>query len=173
MEKEELVQRWVAEGFLQQSQGHFLVMEDISNRYFDILLANSLLQDIKRDGYGDIISCKMHDLVHDLALSISKWETLHLDGIVRGSIDMSHIRCLSLISNEQMTPTIPLSRDDMGRLHTIFSIRVNLGDKLLYLKCVCDLTLFGRHVDKLPKSIGDLRYLRLFHIEQTNIKSIA
>ena len=173
MEKEELVQHWVAEGFIQQSQGHFSVIKDIDNMYFDILLANSLLQDIKRDGYGDIISCKMHNLVHDLALSISKRETLHLDGIVRGSIDMSHIRCLSLISNEQTTPTIPLSRDDMGRLHTIFSIRVNLGDKLLDLKCVCDLTLFGRHVDKLPKSIGDLRHLRLFHIEQTNIKSIT
>ena len=60
MEKEELVQHWVVEGFLQQSQGHFSVMEDIGNSYFDILLANSLLQVIKRDGYGDIISCKMH-----------------------------------------------------------------------------------------------------------------
>ena len=149
------------------------MMKDIGNRYFDILLANSLLQDIKGDSYGDIISCKIHDLVHDLALSISKRETLHLDGIVRGGTDMSHIRCLSLISNEQTTPTIPLSRDDMGRLRTIFSIRVNLGDKLLDLKCVCDITLFGRHADKLPKSIGDLRHLRLFHIKQTNIKSIT
>ena len=84
---------------------------------------------------------------------------------------MSHIR-LSLISNEQITPTIPLSRDDMGRLRTVFSICVNLGDKLLDLKCVRDLTLFGGHVDRLPKSIGDLRHLRLFHIEQTNIKAL-
>ena len=34
------------------------------------------------------------------------------------------------------------------------------------------LTLFGRHVDKLPKSIGEFRHLRLLCIEQTNIKAL-
>ena len=85
----------------------------------------------------------MHDLVHDLALSISKWETLHVEGILGGDIDMSHIRRLSLIYNDQTTPTISLSSDDMSRLRTIFCIRANLGDSLLVLKCVRGLTLFG------------------------------
>ncbi|XP_030923809.1 putative disease resistance protein RGA3 [Quercus lobata] len=80
MGKEELIQHWMAEGFLQPSQGNSSEMEDIGNDYFDILLANSLFQDIIRDDFGDILSCKMHDLVHDLALLISKWETLHLGG---------------------------------------------------------------------------------------------
>ncbi|KAK7819607.1 putative disease resistance protein rga4, partial [Quercus suber] len=81
---------------------------------------------------------------------------------------MSHIRRLSLISNDQTTPTIPLSREGMSRLRTIFSIHVNLGDKLLNLKCVRSLTLFGGCIVELPKSINRLRQLRLLRIIRTN-----
>ncbi|KAK4566197.1 hypothetical protein RGQ29_002429 [Quercus rubra] len=169
MGKEELVQHWMAEGFLQPTQEHFS-LEDKGFKYFDILLANSLFQDIKRDDYGDLVSCKMHDLVHDLALSISKGETLHLDDTVGNDTELSHIRRLSLICNDQTTPTILQSRDVMGRLRTIYSIGANLGDKLLELKCVRSLSLSGRHVDKLPKSIGEFRHLRLLRIDHTNIK---
>lgn len=48
------------------------MIEDIRNEYFNIFLANFLLQDAERDEYGNIISCKMLDLVHDLALDLSK-----------------------------------------------------------------------------------------------------
>ncbi|KAK4566191.1 hypothetical protein RGQ29_002423 [Quercus rubra] len=184
MGKEELIQHWMAEGLLQQSEG----MEDIGNEYFDKLLANSLLQDIERNDYDDIVSCKMHDSVHDLALLISKQETLHLEDNIRHlplisndqttttipppKDDMSHIRSFSLISNNQVTPTIPLSRDVMHRLRIVFWMHFDLGNKLLDLKCVRDLTLFGMKIEELPKSIGEFRHLRLLRIEYTNIKAL-
>ncbi|KAK9990019.1 hypothetical protein SO802_025004 [Lithocarpus litseifolius] len=177
MGKEELIQHWMAEGFLQPSQGNSFEMEDLGSKYFDNLLANSLFQDIKRDDFGDIISCKMHDLIHDLALSISKWETLHLGSNVGDVIDMSHIRRLSFISNDRTTPTIPLSRDGMGRLRTVFLIPANLGDKLLDLKFVRGLTLsrlslFMMIKVKFSKSICELIHLRLLHIMDASISEL-
>ncbi|XP_065629733.1 putative disease resistance protein RGA4 [Quercus suber] len=49
-------------------------------------------------------------------------------------------------------------------------MHVDLGNKLLDLKCVRDLTLFGREIEELPNSIGEIRHLRLLRIEQTKIK---
>ncbi|KAK1364368.1 hypothetical protein POM88_039929 [Heracleum sosnowskyi] len=67
--KDELIQIWMALGFLSGDGG--VLMEDIGNEYFEILLWNCLLQDVERDEYGNIYKCKMHDLVHDLALNVS------------------------------------------------------------------------------------------------------
>ena len=70
----------MAEGFLEPSKEANMVMEDIGNMYFNILLATSFFQNATKDAYGDIISCKMHDLVHDFSISISKSEILILEG---------------------------------------------------------------------------------------------
>ncbi|XP_030939351.1 putative disease resistance protein At3g14460 [Quercus lobata] len=172
IEKKLLVQLWMAEGFLQTSKRCFLEMEDIGNKYFDLLLANSLFQDPEKDFCGDITRCKMHDLVHDLALSISEGETLHLEGNLGDDIDASHIRRLSLKSNDHTTHAIPLSKDGMGRLRTIFLNCVDLGDKLLEFKCVRGLSLSGSCIKELSNSIGKLRHLRLLRIEDTYIKLI-
>ena len=40
--------------------------------------ADMVIEDIGKDKYDNIISCKIHDLVHDFSLSISKSETLIL-----------------------------------------------------------------------------------------------
>ena len=57
----------MAQGFLEPSE-EIMVMENIGNKYLKILLDKSFLQHAKKDEYGNIISCKMHDFV----LSISK-----------------------------------------------------------------------------------------------------
>ncbi|KAL6520474.1 hypothetical protein OROHE_017062 [Orobanche hederae] len=67
-EREKLVQCWMAEGFLVPPTGSSsMEMEEVGNVYFSTLLLNSLFQDVKRNMFGEIVDCKMHDLVHNLA----------------------------------------------------------------------------------------------------------
>ncbi|KAM4105746.1 hypothetical protein ACB094_04G015500 [Castanea mollissima] len=172
IEKKLLVQLWMAEGFIQTPKRSLLVIEDIGNKYFDFLVANSLFQDLERDSYGDIRSCKMHDLVHDLALSISEGITFHLEGNSGDDIDVPNIRRLSLTSDGHTTHAIPLSEDGRGRLRTIFLNGVDLGDKLLEFKCVRSLSISGSCIRELPESIGKLIHLRLLCIKYTYIKLI-
>ncbi|XP_065874626.1 putative disease resistance protein RGA3 isoform X2 [Euphorbia lathyris] len=64
--KEDLIQLWMAERFANSC--------DMGNEYFHALLANSFFHDAESDDDGNVIKCKMHNLVHDLALSLAKSE---------------------------------------------------------------------------------------------------
>ncbi|MCD7472765.1 hypothetical protein HAX54_014099 [Datura stramonium] len=73
-EKDQLIRLWMAEGFLHPCQ-KTIVMEDVGNKFFQLLLRNSLLQDVELDKHNNITHCKMHDLVSgikELSASIGK-----------------------------------------------------------------------------------------------------
>ncbi|KAL5993703.1 hypothetical protein ACLOJK_040956 [Asimina triloba] len=66
MEKDKLVNLWVAQGFVH-AQGNREI-EDIAAEHFDDLVAWSMFQEASSDGSH----CKIHDLLHDLAELITK-----------------------------------------------------------------------------------------------------
>jgi len=67
--KQFLIELWMANGFI--SSNKILDEEDIGNDVWNELYCRSFFQDIETDVFGKITSFKMHDLVHDLAQSIS------------------------------------------------------------------------------------------------------
>jgi len=68
--KQFLIELWIANGFI--SSNKILDEEDIGDDVWNELYWRSFFQDIETDVFGKITSFKMHDLVHDLAQSISE-----------------------------------------------------------------------------------------------------
>ncbi|XVE80873.1 hypothetical protein DITRI_Ditri15bG0016000 [Diplodiscus trichospermus] len=146
IEKDKLIQLWMAEGFLQQvKRNSQLAFEDIGNKYFNDLLSSSLLQDVKMDLHGSITGCKMHDLVHDLAQSIRNSETGYA----------SSIQLQNEIDGEKLS-------------HSLFSkssfFHIEVDFKHLRVLNFC-----GAKFDSLPGSIGRLKHLRYFDVSNTRL----
>ncbi|XP_027337015.1 putative disease resistance protein RGA3 [Abrus precatorius] len=76
--KDELIQLWMAQGYLQCSteKQH---MEDVGNQFVKMFLMNSVFQDADTDKNGEIVSFKMHDLMHDLAMLVAGSDYCYLD----------------------------------------------------------------------------------------------
>ncbi|XP_043814459.1 putative disease resistance protein RGA3 [Manihot esculenta] len=66
-----LIHLWVAQGFVEAPITSDR-LEDIGLEYFMKLWWRSFFQEVKRDRFGNIESCKMHDLMHDLATTVGE-----------------------------------------------------------------------------------------------------
>ncbi|XP_034199922.1 uncharacterized protein LOC117615052 isoform X1 [Prunus dulcis] len=152
IERENLVQLWMAEGLLHSSSNQ--EMEDIGNGYFNILLQNSLFQDVTMDKDGVVITCKMHDLVHDLAELVSK----------------SVGKLQSLFSNgEDLSNS--LSTFNSLRVLNLYDAEIEeLSSSIGRLKQLRYLDVSRTIIEELPKSIGKLYNLQTLRMCDTQLE---
>ncbi|XP_057781443.1 putative disease resistance protein RGA4 [Salvia miltiorrhiza] len=169
--KRELIEMWMAEGFLQADERD--EMESVGKKFINVLLHNSLLQVSERDYYGNVESCGMHDLVHDLACSVSS-----SSNSTGGSS-----RVLYMILGDESN-RIPKEMAKSLRTLLITSkgdiSDVNFSDLVTCKGDISDINfsdLESLHVlhlhskvKKLPSSIKKLIHLRDFDISKTSIE---
>ncbi|XP_048442115.1 putative disease resistance protein RGA4 isoform X2 [Pyrus x bretschneideri] len=65
-----LIRLWVAQGFIESCDENEC-LEDVAFEYYRELLCRSFFQEEKTNEFGIIESCKMHDLMNELAISVS------------------------------------------------------------------------------------------------------
>ncbi|XP_027166035.1 putative disease resistance protein RGA3 [Coffea eugenioides] len=157
--EEELIQLWMAEGFVQPDRQNQTLMEEIGGNYLRILLQNSLLEKVEelwRTYY------KMHDLVHDFAKSVLNPKSSSQD------------RYLPLNSYKEMAENV--RRNKAASIRSLFlhledgmSADMNMLSRFKHLHV---LKLSGYAVKFLPSSIGKLLSLRLLDIASSRITSL-
>jgi hypothetical protein len=92
--KDQLIMLWMSEGFLQQSENK--TMEEVGNEYFFTLESRSLFQ----KSSDDKLCLVMHDLVSDLAKSISGNFIIRLEGDCSHDI-VNNTRHMSYFSKQE------------------------------------------------------------------------
>ncbi|KAH7676551.1 P-loop containing nucleoside triphosphate hydrolase protein [Dioscorea alata] len=153
---------WIAHGYIQEIEGSSKTLEDIGEEYWLELEARGFIE--KVDG-----CFKMHDLLHDLARSVSHGETYIYEGRKDEEIpkDVCHLFAhsfcdLELVCKTNNLRTLILS--EASDIHAILSHKAFKRIRVLFI--------FHTNVEELPDNIAHIKHLQYLDVGGINIKYI-
>ncbi|KAI3961025.1 hypothetical protein MKX01_014357, partial [Papaver californicum] len=175
--RKRLIQLWMAEGFLSSSSRPDTEMETLGNEYFNSLLENSFFQDEQIHELGDVKSCKMHHLVHDLAQSVARNECLIKDvnkPLQEGNCGIRRI----VLFDENEVSSFPKVSSKVKQLRTFICTTPKLIDNTYAMQIFMNfsnvrvLSLSYSAINKLPPSIAKLKHLRYLNLSNSSISKL-
>ncbi|XP_021768614.1 putative disease resistance protein RGA1 [Chenopodium quinoa] len=175
--KMDLIHLWMAQGFIMPSNGESF--EDAGKDYFKQLLQRCFFQDVDlaEGTLDEAISCKMHDLVHDLAKDVAGTEILSCNYWRQNNAEKTHHVFLDRSTSKglfsdnliEMKRTRTFLIDEGYLPCTLFVLDVvDLFEKISKMKCLRALSYNANYLvtRTLLSAIGKLlhlRYLELSH----------
>jgi hypothetical protein len=158
--KSRLVQFWIAQGFVNSSDDRNRCLEDVGSEYFKDLLFRSFFQEAEMDEYGDVSECKMHDLMHDLALSVAGSLIATLDD-KKTNVDKKNCHVSLLVGYYRHISSLC----EASRMRTIlffngYNYKIDCDELFSSFKFLRMLDLSRKNLDSVPSSIGELKHLR-------------
>ncbi|XP_062117776.1 putative disease resistance protein RGA3 [Humulus lupulus] len=155
-----LVNLWMAQGFLKlldPSQDQCL--EDVGYEWFMNLLEGSFFQDVEVDECGIIERCKMHDLMHDLAVQVAGAECATFANIKETT---HHVSFTShTYSKSEISASLAHAKRIRTILHFSASKDQTFCDAIISnCKSIRCLDLNDSWMELVANSIGKLKHLR-------------
>lgn len=154
----------MAQGFISPSVGQSL--EDAGERYFKILLERCFFQDVELGDSGKIISCKMHDLIHDQAKQVAGEQIM---SYIYKKLEQIHERTRHLFHGGLLTTEdIAIYTTNTKRMRTLLlECRLWESDlECFHPRNLRALSLHGMHLFVLPSMIGNLLHLRYLDLSR-------
>lgn len=167
-----LICLWVAQGFIQSSDGS-QELENIGRQYFNELSSRFFLQDCHKASDSEVLCVKMHDLVHDLAISVAGRE-------------FSQVKFDTKVISERTRHLLFCEKDLQGKKFPDFLLKLNkvrsfsfafkvgpvsktfLNTLIKIFPCLRVLDLTKSEFEELPDTIGTLKYLRYLSLYENN-----
>ncbi|KAK1320177.1 Disease resistance protein RPM1 [Acorus calamus] len=174
IKRKTLIRLWIAEGFVQERRGNTL--EDVAEDYFNELVFRSMLQATKTNDFGWVKSCRMHDLMRELAKSISEKENFCVayDGDHGDWAGDKRTRRLSIhkIGNSVPQKFFALHiRSFFLFAPTGFSL-FSINTATSCFRSLRVLELKGSHIDRVPDEVFNLFNLHYLSLRETRVKHL-
>ncbi|PNT72050.1 hypothetical protein BRADI_2g38895v3 [Brachypodium distachyon] len=193
-----LVRRWIAEGYSRDMHG--MTAEELGRSHFNELLDRSMILPGEGVNYysGQIKSCQLHDIIHEICISKAREENLvftleegvclsstqgairHLvigsnwkrdKYVLESMLDLSHVRSLTVFGEWR-----PFFISDKMRFLQVLDLEDTRGlrdhhlDQIGQLRHLMYLSLRGcMNIFCLPDSLGNLRHLQTLDVRGTHI----
>lgn len=166
-----LIRSWMAQGFVVSS-GNQQCLDDVGYGYFMELFGRSFFQEVEEDESGFVISCKMHDLMHDLASSMGRscFLLTELENCPHGKV-----RYLNLISwkiSKSFLQQKKLRSLNPADLSPRWATQISCVTIMSNFKLLRELNLSWILLETLPSSLGDLIHLRYLNLTGNYMKEL-
>nr|CAB3491365.1 unnamed protein product [Digitaria exilis] len=173
MSRETLVRLWVAEGFVLKKEKN--TPEEVAEGNLMELIHRNMLDVVDYDELGRVSTCRMHDIIRDLALSVAKEEKYDSAAEYGELIQVEkNVRRLSLCGwNVNTAPKVKFRFLRTLVAHGINSPSPDIVSSILsqstYLTV---LELQDSEITEVPAFIGNLFNLRYIGLRRTRVNSL-
>ncbi|XP_044496571.1 putative disease resistance protein RGA3 [Mangifera indica] len=187
LKKYHLIKLWMTQGYFGFDND--TEMEVIGQEYFDHLASRSFFQEFQKDDDDEnIISCKMHDIVHDFAQFLTKSEYLTVE-INEGSeelvINTSNEKARHSMLTLHVGATFPISICSIKSLRSLFigyesydqlsnDVLLNLFGELTCLRAL-DISVRFRAsnlITTVPKEVKKLIHLKYLNLSYQDVEKL-
>ncbi|VAI63640.1 disease resistance protein PIK6-NP-like [Triticum dicoccoides] len=173
IEKKDLIRRWIGEGFIRKESRYTLY--ELGQRYFNELINRSLVQPVKSNEYGVVMSCRVHDTILDFITSKSIEENfVTFDGLLDlNTVTQRKVRRLSLQVGNQGNSSNSLLLSHVRSINVFgYSGEIPSLDKFKYSR-VLDFGGFSQLERHHLANIGRLFQLRHLNLRNTRINELS
>ncbi|KAG1327396.1 disease resistance protein RPM1-like [Cocos nucifera] len=175
LQRKRLMRLWVAEGFVEE-RGSNITMEEVAEDYLKELIHRCMLQVVERNYFGRVKHCRMHDIVRELAVSLSKKESFSavhddLQMVVKTGDEKRRLsvhKCGNELQSSMELPRL--------RTFTVFDPSMSSSSSFSSLcsnsRYLTVLDLQGVPIERVPDEIGNLFNLHFLGLRKTKVKAL-
>ncbi|XP_037463671.1 disease resistance protein RGA5-like [Triticum dicoccoides] len=190
IEKHSLIYKWIAEGFVCEVRGRSTY--EVGESYFNDFINRSLIQPAKLMDNGQVVACRVHDIILDFITCMAKEENFmtsfgdaeqgkkhkvrrlsvmsrKYEMATMSSWDLSHVRSLATFGSfgQNSLVEFPALRVlDLGECEDLQSHHLENIEKLLLLKYL------RLRIAEIPEGIGKLKYLETLDMRGMRIRKL-